>query len=774
MKTRTSIPALLFALAIFSSCCDNSGANKTPAIAKDASIEAKIRKTISGMTLEEKAGQLVQITLGVVCDENNVIDPEKLEYVIGEKKVGSILNVVNGAETPEAFARKVRTIQEVSLREIGIPCVYGLDMIHGATYFTGATFFPQEINLGATFNPHWAKCMGEAIGYETRSGMVPWVFSPVMDLTREPAWPRNYESFGEDPYLQSVMASAEVKAIQGPDPNCIDRRHCAVSIKHYMGYGAPKSGQDRTPAIICESDLRDKFFAPFKACIESGALTVMVNSASINGIPTHANRRLLTGWLKEGLNWDGMVVTDWADIRNLYERDHMASSEKEAVAMGINAGIDMIMDPVRVETCDLICENVREGAIPMKRIDDAVSRVLRLKYRLGLFEKPVWDTSSYTEFAGEEFTQAALQAAVESEVLLKNDGVLPISKGSRILLTGPNANSVRTLNGGWSYFWQGSDDPKFVGEYNTILTALRNTFGEKNVKYVPGVSYKGEDWTYDEPDRFDQAVNAARSSDVVIACIGENTYCETPGNIDDLNLSTNQYRLVEELCKTGKPVVLVLNEGRTRLLGELPEKAAAIIDIILPGNYGADALAMLVSGEENFSGRLPFTYQSCANSLHTYDYKTSESRSTMAGMYNYDAKIEVEWPFGYGLSYTGFQYSNLVVENPEFKAGDTISVSVDITNTGKVSGKEAVLLYVSDIVASRIMPDIKRLRAFDKVFIEPGQTETVKFEIPASDLAYVDNDGRWILEKGEFRLAVERLSAAIACTETKIWKNQNK
>ena len=759
------------ALSLFAGCnSTDNGNNRQPAIPADPGIEAKIEKTLKGMTPEEKAGQMVQINLDIVTKWTQDIDEESLQKVIGECKAGSILNVVGTAPTSAHMAEIVTRIQEVSMEEIGIPCLYGLDMIHGATYYKEGTFFPQEINIAATLNPEYAAAMGRSIGYETRSGLVPWVFSPVMDLTRTSLWPRNYESWGEDPYIQSVMASTEVRAVQGDDPNHIDQYHCAVSMKHYMGYGNPATGKDRTPAYMAENDLREKYFAPFKASAQAGALTAMVNSASINGIPTHANKTLLTGWLKDGLNWDGMIVTDWADINNLYERDHVAADRKEALALGINAGIDMIMDPYDPMITFEICELVNEGKIPQSRIDDACRRILRVKYRLGLFDNPTWDTSAYPLCGSEEFVSAAKAAATESEVLLKNEGVLPLSKDTRILVTGPNANSIRTLNGGWSYTWQGSDDEYYIGEYNTIVEALNNKFSK--VTYVPGVRYSPADWQIDEEVSISAAVSAARSADVIIACIGENTYCETPGNIDDLNISANQSKLVKALAATGKPVVLILNEGRPRIIRDIEPLADAVVDIMLPGNYGADALADLLCGDANFSGKLPFTYPKHVNSLHTYDYKTSEHREVMDGAYNYDAVMDVQWAFGSGKSYTSFEYSDFSVDKSEFKSGDVLNVKVNVRNTGEVAGKEAVVLYSSDLVAS-LMPDVRRVRAFSKIELQPGEEKTVELSINADDLAFVGADGRWRLEAGEFRLAAGGLGAIVKCTEDKIWKSQN-
>ena len=747
--------------------------NGEQVIPTDKALEAKVEKVLKGMTLEEKAGQLVQLNISVLEDETReAIDPAKLDKIIGEYKVGSILNVMHDkAHSREHTAAMIRQIQEKSMEVIGIPCIYGLDMIHGASYLTEGSLYPQEINLAATFNREYARMMGSAMAYETRAAQVPWVFSPVMDLGRDPRWPRIWESFGEDPYLQAEMARVETVAIQGDDPNHIDHQHAAVSIKHFMGYGVPVSGKDRTPAIIAENDLREKFFAPFLACFRAGALTAMVNSASINGIPTHANAVLLSGWVKEQLGWDGLLVTDWADIDNLYQRDHVAADKLEAVEIGINAGIDMIMDPYDPECCTAIVELVKAGRISGDRLDDAVRRVLRLKFRLGLFDNPVWD-DEYPDFACERFAKESYAAALESEVLLKNeDGILPLKGSERILVCGPNANIMRTLNGGWSYTWQGSADD-FVPQYNTILEALQARFPGK-VSHVPGVEYKASaNWQDEDASGISKAVAAARGADVIVACVGENSYCETPGNMDDLNLSQGQKELVRALAETGKPVILVLNEGRPRIIDDIEPLVKAVVDVMLPSNYGGDALAALLAGDENFSGRLPFTYSKHINAIHTYDYKVTEYRETMDGSYNYDAVMDIQWPFGHGLSYTSFAYSNLRCSEETFKAGDVLKLSVDVSNTGGREGKEAVLLYSSDLVAS-LIPDVKRLRGFEKISLQPGETKTVEFELPASALAFVGNDGKWRLEAGDFRLSCGGRSVMVTCTETKVWDTPN-
>ena len=721
-----------------------------------------VDKTLKGMDLDTKIGQMVQLNIDLVTNSEG-LDEAKMESVFGRWKIGSILNVYKGqAQTREFTAEMIAGLQEASMKYIGIPVIYGLDMIHGATYLTEATMFPQEINIAATFDTRHASNMGHVLAYETRAAMCPWTFSPVMDLGRDPRWSRMWESFGEDSYVQAKMAVAETEAVQ--------EEGVGACLKHYMAYGAPFSGKDRTPAILTEHEMREKYFLPFKECIEAGALSVMVNSASVNGMPVHASKMLLTDWLKKGLNWDGMIVTDWADVNNLYTREHVAANRKEALALAINAGIDMVMDPYDTLCCADLKAAVQEKLIPMSRINDAVRRILRLKYRLGLFDKPTWDTSSFDKFASPEFEAQAYEAALESEVLLKNDGVLPIKKGSRILVTGPCGNSMRTLSGGWTYTWQGTDDPRYVERFNTVYEALALKFGKEKVRYVPGIEFYQEKYKWQEERNVNipAVVSAARSADVVVVCVGENSYCESPGNINDLNLSQNQKDLIKGVAVTGKPIVLVLNEGRPRIIGDVEPLAAAVVDVILPSNYGGDALAELLAGDANFSGKLPFTYPKHINSLHTYDYKVSENVETMAGEYNYDAVMDVQWPFGHGLSYTSFDYSDFKCSKSEFRAGDVLDFEVTVTNNGSVAGKEAVLLYSSDIIAS-LVPDVKRLRAFTKISLQPGESKTVKLTVPADELAFVGQDGKWHLEKGEFRFAVGNCSVMGDCIETAVF-----
>ena len=751
-----------------------------PVIKSDSKVEAQVEQTLQKLTLEEKIGQMMELVTDLfgANDKNGVfyIDEKKTDSILSRYKIGSILNAPNTcAPTAKQWEKYLQQIQKISMKRIGIPCVFGLDQNHGSTYTQGGTLFPQNINVAATFNREIARRSAEATAYETRAVSIPWTYSPTVDLGRDARWPRIWENFGEDCYLSAEMGKAMVLGFQGEDPNHIDQQHIATSMKHFMGYGVPWTGKDRTPAYISPADLREKHFAPFLAGIQAGALTVMVNSASVNGMPMHANKDILTGWLKEETGWDGVLITDWADINNLYTREMVAKDKKDALRIAINAGIDMVMEPYNADACGYLIELVKEGKVPMSRIDDACRRVLRMKYRLGLFENPTQKLKNYPKFGGEEFAKIALDGATESMVLLKNEGnILPLQQGKKILLTGPNANQMRCLDGGWSYTWQGHRSDEFAGKYNTIYEAFCNEYGKENVILNQGVTYneKGKYWEENEPN-IDAAVAAAKDADVIVACIGENSYTETPGNLTDLWLSENQRNLVKALAKTGKPIVLVLNEGRPRHIAHIEPLAKGIIDIFLPGNYGGDALAQLVAGKQNFSGKMPYTYPKEINSLANYDFKKSEEVGTMEGAYDYNAKITQQWGFGQGLSYTTYQYSNLKVSQSQFRHGDVIKVSVDVKNTGKVAGKESVLLFSSDLIAS-MTPDGRRLRAFDKVELQPGETKTVTFDLKADDLAFVGYDGKWILEEGDFKLMIADQTADIHCGDTYQWQTANR
>ena len=751
----------------------------------DQQVEKKINELISKMSLEEKVGQMAQFTVDVLgkggsvyaSDEPFELDPAMLDTVFGKYKVGSILNTSNNrARTTEVWENTIKIIQEKALQETGIPVIYGIDAIHGVTYTAGATFFPQQIGMAATFNPELMEEGSRITAYETRASNIPWNFSPVLDLGRDSRWPRQWETFGEDPYLAKVMGLASVRGYQGGDRNHIERNHVTVSLKHYMGYGVPYSGKDRTPAVISECDLREKHFEPFRAAVEAGALSIMVNSGIVNNVNTHADYRLLTEWLKKDLNFDGVIVTDWADVQNLLSRDHIAKDYRDAIRIAINAGIDMVMEPYNLRFCDELVQLVKAGEVSQKRIDDAVRRVLRLKLRLGLFDRPSWSRSEYPDFGSAEHETVAKAAADESITLLKNeDNILPLKKGARLLVTGPNGNSMRTLNGGWSYSWQGEKVEEFAQQYNTIFEALQKKFGETNVKYEPGVTYKMDGQYFEEnPPEIHKAVAAATGVDYIVLCVGENSYCETPGNLDELSLSKNQIQLALALQKTGKPVILVLNEGRPRIIREIEPGSKAIIQLYLPGNYGGDALADILAGDVNPSGKLPYTYPKFEQGLITYDHKPCQNiAQKMEGVYDYDAETAVQYPFGFGLSYTTFEYTNLIIDKKSFVPGDTITVTVDVKNTGEMAGKESVMLFTSDLVAS-ITPDVRRLRAFQKINLQPGERKTVALKIAADDLAFVNFEGKWILEEGDFKFQVGNLADKVTCTQTKIWDTPNR
>ena len=766
----------LLAVVVLLTGCGKQTANSP--IPADEQLEQRIEQTLGKMSLEEKIGQMTELNIDVLgsgAGDEFQLDEQKLQEAIGTYKVGSVLNSPGMAVTPQRWREIIGRIQEVSMKEIGIPCIYGLDQNHGVTYTLGGTLFPQNINMGASFCPELAIEAGRITAYETRAANCPWTYSPTVDLSRDPRWPRVWENYGEDPLVNAVMGSATVRGFQGDDPNHLDQYHIAACMKHYLGYGIPRTGKDRTPAYMPENELLEKCFAPYKAMVEAGALSVMINSGSVNGQPVHASHKFITEWLKEGLNWDGMVITDWADINNLFQREHVAADKKEAICLAINAGIDMSMDPYDVNFCKLLKELVDEGKVSKDRIDDAVRRVLRLKYRLGLFDQPnTGNNQDYPDFGSEKFAAVAQQAAEESMVLLKNQGnILPLTSRTsplKLLVTGPNANQMRCLNGGWSYTWQGNLADRFAGQYNTIYEALCNRFGQDRVVLEQGVTYVPEgNWHEENVPEIEKAVRAAQGVDVIIACVGENSYTETPGNLSDLALSENQRNLVKAMAKTGKPIVLVLNEGRPRLINDIEPLAQAIVDILLPGNYGGDALARLLAGDANFSARMPYTYPRHQAELTTYDYRVSEETDRMEGAYDYDAVVSVQWPFGYGLSYTTFDYSNFKVDKETFRADDMLTFTVDVKNSGARAGREAVLLFSSDLLAS-IVPENRRLRAFFKTsMLEPGQSETVTLAIPARDLAFVDTDGRWLLEAGNFRMQVGKQTIEINCKETKKW-----
>ena len=791
---------------------------------KAPSVEKQVDKILSGMTLDQKIGQMIQLevtqlalnkyefrslismgpeelekiveekglskqynvkemfaglkegdvsglypfyflSLALSAGESFILDPDAMKTVFGEYHVGSILNMLGTeASDLDLWRKTISEMEESSMQNNGLPLIYGLDQVHGPTYIIGGTMYPQQIGLAATFNPELMQELAEMNAYETRAAGVRWCFGPSMDLSVKPSWPRVYETWGEDPYLTSVMAGAYFKGLQGPDRDHVDAYHVVPCLKHYVGYGAPDNGIDRTPATITPEDLREKHFEPFRKAALDGVLSVMSNSSVVNGIPGVCNKQLLTDWLKDELQWDGVIVTDWADVKELSRLFKMAGTIKESIALAVNAGIDMIMVPSELTYGPLLKELIEEGTIPKERIDDAARRIIRMKVRAGLFDKKP-AKADYSKFGSVEFARKAYRAALESEVLLKNNGILPIPVGSRILVCGPNANTMRGLSGGWTYSWQGSKVEHISQPYNTILAALKGRFGAESVIFEPGVEYDDDaDWYVEKEPQIDRAVARAAEADYIVICVGENSYAETQGSINDLNLSDNQKALVRAMAATGKPIVLVLNEGRPRIIRDIEPLAGAIVDVMLPSNYGGDALAALLCGDENFSGKLPLTYPSYPNAFTTYNFKVMEDRSTTPGIYNYENHASVQWWFGEGLSYTTFEYSDLTVDKATFGPDDLLTFTVDVTNTGDRAGKETVMLYSTDDIAS-VMPDNRRLRAFTKVEIQPGETAHIVLEVPATDLAFVGRDGRWHLEEGSFTFLCGGKYVKASCSE---------
>lgn len=730
--------------------------------------QAKIETLLSKMTLEEKVGQMAQITLDVIgkgksrfeSDEPFTLDKAAMDKALIQYHVGSVLNTSNNrARTPQVWYKIISEIQDVAIKKgkNKIPVIYGVDEVHGATYTAGATMFPQQIGQAATFNRSLVKNGASITAYETRASSIPWNFAPILDLGADPRFPRQWESFGEDPYVVTELGKAAVKGYEGDDNNVANPYKVATSLKHFLGYQTPTTGKDRTPSFISDQALREYHLPQFKAAVEAGAHTVMINSGIINGIPVHSNYNIVTKLLKEELGFKGLVVTDWGDIENLFKRDHIAKDDKEAIMLAINAGIDMSMIAYNYEVfCDNLIALVKEGKVKQERIDDAVRRILLVKFATGLFEKPTTNPKDYPKFASKEFQTAAYNTAAESITLLKNtNNILPLKKGMKLLVAGPNANSMRTLNGAWTYSWQGEKVEEFAKDYNTILEALQHKNGADNIKYLPGVSYKMDGKYFEDfADKMDETIAAAKDVDAVVLCLGENTYTESPGNLSDLYISDLQIELAKKIAATGKPVILVLNEGRPRIISKFEKSMAAVIQTYLPGNYGADALADILSGDVNPSGKLPYTYPQFPNALFTYYHKPSEARETVEGVYNYDSDYNPQYVFGQGLSYTTFKYSNLKISNNTLKAGENLTVSVEVSNTGNRSGKESVLLFTSDLVASVITPDVKRLRGFEKIDLKAGESKTVTFTLTPEDIAVVNVEGKKVTEAGEFKIQI--------------------
>ena len=736
--------------------------------------EKFVNDLISKMTLEEKVGQMTQINLTVIAKGPNrfsssfpmEIDDSRANKALVDFKVGSVLNTINNtAQKPSVWFKNISKIQKIAMNNnrLGIPVIYGIDAIHGTTYTDGATMFPQQITTAASWNPENAYNMAQVCAYETRASSIPWNFSPVLDLGLDPRFPRQFETFGEDPLLVERFGVEMIKGYQGFDNNVSNKYKVAACMKHFVGYHATISGKDRTPAYIPDNVLSEYHIESFKKAIEAGAKTVMINSGLINGIPVHADYNLLINILRNKLDFQGVILTDWEDIRKLHDRDKVAKTQKEAVKIAINAGIDMSMVPYEYEQFfnDLV-ELVEDGEVSMDRIDDAVKRILELKFELDLFQNPVTNYEDYQDFGSKKHHQLAYKAASESITLLKNNNnILPIKGKPRILVAGPNGNNMRTLNGAWSYSWQGELTDKFAGDFNTIFEALANKYGKDNVKYVSGVSYKENGSYYDMvEDDINKAVSEANKSDYIVLCLGENTYTEKPGDLNDLNLHKLQIKLAKKLAETGKPIILILNIGRPRLITDIEPFMSAIVNIYLPGNFGGDALSDVLSGKVNPSGKLPYTYPAYPNSLIPYYFKPSEVQNNSQGAYNYVGEVNNLYDFGFGLSYSEFTYSNLETNNEQFNLDDSIKISVNVKNSGKIDGSETVQLYSSDLYAS-LTPDVKRLRDFDKIELKAGEMKTITFELPVSELAFANSDNQFVVESGKFKLSIDNLSKEI-------------
>jgi beta-glucosidase len=712
-----------------------------------SAIDKKVDDLIAKMTLEEKVGQMTEVTSDVVSTNKNgvhQIDADKIKEAILKYHVGSILNVTGHAYDRKHWYEVISTIQAEAARDrLKIPVIYGIDAIHGVTYTLGSTLFPQEIAMAATFNRDIVHRAGEITAYETRASYIPWNYSPVLDLGKSPLWPRIYETFGEDPYLIKTMGAAIITGYQGNDVG--NKYHVAACMKHYLGYGDPLSGKDRTPAWIPDRYMREYFLPPFAEAVKAGARTIMINSGEINGVPLHASKYMLTDVLRGELHFDGIAVTDWKDIEYLHDRHHIAATQKDAVMIAVNAGVDMSMVPNEYTFYNYLIELVHEGKVSMARINEAVHRILKVKYQLGLFERPVGNPDDYPKFGSDEFRNVSLQAATEAITLLKNNNnILPLKKDIKVLVTGPTANTMRALDGGWSYTWQGEQSDKFAVNKHTMLQAIQQKIGKEHVTFEPGA-------TFDKPQNINDAVNAAKNADVIVLCLGEMSFAENVGNIDDLNLPAAQTELAMELAKTGKPIVLVLAEGRPRIVTRAESKSAATIMAYLAGNEGGDALADILFGDANPSGKLPVTYPQYPNSLTNY-YRKNLENGNPDDKHGYNPLYE----FGFGLSYTTFTYSNLHFSKPTLSDNETLTVSVDVKNIGQRAGKESVLLYTSQLYAS-IAPDTKRLRAYDKIDLQPGETKTVTFKITPKDLAFVNDVSKTVTEAGEFKIQVGNL-----------------
>lgn len=761
--------ALLLGITFLVSCKPKKA---SVVVAGEPDIDQRVAALVDAMSLEEKVGQMTQVTLDVLTKGDNPfsswepveLDPVTMKKAFEQYQIGSVLNTANNKARPTSeWNNTIVSIQDYALANsrLKIPVLYGLDMIHGASYVAGATLFPQQIGMAATWNPSLLVKAGEITAYETRAAGVPWTFSPVLDLGVDPRWPRQWETFGEDPYLASIMGQHLIKGLQGEKNDPSDPHHIAACLKHFLGYSQTLSGKDRTPAWIPETQLREYHLPAFKAGVDAGVLTVMINSGEINGLPVHANKALLTDLLKNELGFKGFAVSDWSDIEYLHTRHKIASSHKEAVKIAINAGIDMSMVPYNFDFADYLIQLVKDGEVSIDRINDAVSRILRVKMQLGLFEKPNTFREDYPEFASAAFADAARKTAEESITLLKNSNqTLPLAKSLRILVGGPAANSMRPLNGGWSYSWQGNLVDEFAGDFDTFYEAIKaKAANPENVSLYEGVRYDQKaDFKAELLDDLNLFATKAQAADVIVLCLGENSYTEKPGDLEDLYLSENQQSLVETAYKTGKTVVMVLAGGRPRIISKVEPMAKAIIQTYLPGNYGGTALASILFGDVNPSGKLPYTYPRYPNSLEPYYIKHAEQLE-IAGSPT-GAQYNPQFHFGFGLSYSTFEYLSLKTDKTNYKATETITITVEVRNNSSFDGKETVQVYSADHFAS-LTPSVKRLRAFHKILLKAEEKQQVTFEIPVRDLAFTGLNNKKIVEKGDFSLIAGKFNTII-------------
>lgn len=718
------------------------------------SEEAFIDSLVNEMTLEEKAGQMCNISLMALARgefwmyrDTIELDTEKMADLLIDKHVGSVQNLGTYPLEIREWRKIISILHEYNHNNsrLAIPIIYGIDAVHGANYTANSTIFPHQLGLAATWNTQMAENTGAISSYELKASGIPWNYAPVLDVSKQPLWGRIFESFGEDTYLSTEMGLAYINGAQGEDISEFDKS--AVCLKHFIGYGMPFNGKDRSPTYLPERIVRQYYLPPFQKAIENGALTVMLNSGTLNGVPSHTDKYWITDVLKGELGFEGFTISDWDDITNLYKMHRVAKNEKEAIKIAVNAGMDMCMEPYDASFSDFLVELVKEGEVSMSRVNDAVRRILRVKKRMGLFDKTLEPENLFEDFGSEKFAEEAYKGAVESITLLKNESsVLPIDKKKKVFLCGVAANSINYLNGAWTRTWSGTDTAYNDLEKMTVLEAMRQIAGQDKVAYMQGT-------TYDEDINSSQLLSAAQNADIIIACLGEIPATEKPSDITDLKMPEVQLEMIRKLKKTGKPIVLVLVEARPRVISDIEALADAVLMAYLPGNEGGRAIAGILYGDENPSGRLPITYPKYTASIWAYDHLKSDEKDAGFGFNGFDPQYE----FGHGLSYTEFKYENFKINSDTFNVNDTIRINVKISNTGLRDGMEVVQLYSSDLVAS-ISPAVKQLRRFEKIYLKAGESKTCNFELPVRELAFVNMNNKQVLEKGIFELKIDSLT----------------